>query len=177
MTAPEPWKELRRIRIFEHYGRAVDRVTFKLPSGLIDDFYIKSEGATVCTLALTNQREVVLARQFRPGPAAILDELPGGWIDLGETPLEAARRELIEETGYSGNFLSAGSLISDAYTKSVMHCFVATECHQVTLPQSTPLEPIEVSLMSLVNFRAHLKSGQITDMAAGYLALDHLGLL
>jgi ADP-ribose pyrophosphatase len=51
-------------------------------------------------VALTDDQRVLAVRQYRPAVARHTIELPSGLIDLGETPAEAARRELLEETGY-----------------------------------------------------------------------------
>src|SRR4051812_34321422 len=53
-------------------------------------------------IALTADEQVVLVRQYRVGIDALCLEIPGGMVDPGETPMEAAVRELREETGYSG---------------------------------------------------------------------------
>ena len=53
-------------------------------------------------VALTEEQRVVIVRQYRPAVEHHTLELPSGLVDAGETPLEAARRELLEETGYQG---------------------------------------------------------------------------
>jgi 8-oxo-dGTP pyrophosphatase MutT (NUDIX family) len=58
----------------------------------------------VNVVALTADERVVLVRQYRFGTEEIGLEIPGGLVDPGETPLEAARRELREETGLEGVF-------------------------------------------------------------------------
>lgn len=75
------WKELSRELVFEKYGRKVEKVIFKIQNGKESDFYIKNEGNVVCVLALTSDKKVILAKQYRPGPKKILTELPGGAID------------------------------------------------------------------------------------------------
>jgi len=73
--------------------------TYRQPDGSVADWDILAESDTVAILALTRDGRVVLARQYRPGPNRILDELPGGGIDPEESLITAAARELLEETG------------------------------------------------------------------------------
>jgi ADP-ribose pyrophosphatase len=53
-------------------------------------------------VALTGDQRVLIVRQYRPALERETLELPSGIVDPGETPLESARRELLEETGYAG---------------------------------------------------------------------------
>src|SRR5580700_9729230 len=55
----------------------------------------------VNVIAMTDDRHVVLVRQFRVGTAEVCLEIPGGMVDEGEQPRDAAARELAEETGYT----------------------------------------------------------------------------
>jgi 8-oxo-dGTP pyrophosphatase MutT (NUDIX family) len=66
----------------------------------IDDFCVIDAPSWAAVLCVTSTDEVVLVRQYRHGIAAESLELPAGVIERGETPLEAAQRELREETGY-----------------------------------------------------------------------------
>jgi 8-oxo-dGTP pyrophosphatase MutT (NUDIX family) len=53
-------------------------------------------------VALTDEQRVLIVRQYRPAVEHHTLEIPSGLVDAGETPMEAARRELLEETGYEG---------------------------------------------------------------------------
>jgi ADP-ribose pyrophosphatase len=172
-----PWKAQSRNLVFKKYSRKIEEVIFQLPNGETADFYIKQEGSVVCILALTADQHVILARQFRPGPQKILDELPGGGIDTQEDPLEAARRELKEETGYEGEVEFIGKCLDDAYSTIERFCYVAKNCRKVAEPIHTATEQTEVVLTSIEDFRKLLRSGMMTDVEVGYLGLDHLGLL
>lgn len=176
MSEIREWEEVNRERLFEKY-RVIDRVDFKTPSGTVADFYIKAEHGSAAVVALTKDSQVVLARQFRPGPAKILDELPGGNIDEGEEPIDAARRELFEETGFTGDFELVGTCLDDAYSTMERHCFVARNCIKAGDPQNSEVEITEVVLKSVDEFRRQLRSGQMTDVEIGYIALDYLGKL
>lgn len=171
------WKEIRRERVYKKYSRAIDKVDFILPNGSEADFYIKAEASAAAILAITEDDEVILARQFRPGPKKILDELPGGYLEPGESAIESIKREFLEETGYEGDFIKIGTCLDDAYSTMERHCFVATNCRKVAEPQHTDTEQTELVLKPVETFREHLRTGQMTDVEVAYLALDYLGRL
>lgn len=150
---------------------------FRLPDGREEDFTIKAEGEAVCIVALTETSDVILVRQYRPGPERILLELPGGSVDADETALDAARRELLEETGYEGEMELVGMTLDCAYSTMQRHNFVAKNCIRIQDPQPDKNEFLEIITMNLQDFRQHLRSGQLTDIETGYLCLDRLGLL
>jgi len=177
MSQTKNWKELVRKQVFQKYSRKIDEVIFELPDGSQHDFYIKAEGFAASILALTPQNEVVLVKQYRPGPKKILNELPGGFVDPNEKPQESARREFIEETGYDGDFEFVGTCLDDAYSTMVRYCYVAKNCKKIGEPQNTQTEQTEVVLVPLTKFRTQLRSGQLTDVEVGYLGLDYLNLL
>ncbi|HHY40320.1 MAG TPA: NUDIX hydrolase, partial [Syntrophaceticus sp.] len=75
--------------------------TVELPNGKIAKREVVKHPGAVVILPLTNEGEVVMVRQYRHATGEILLELPAGKRDGGEEPLECARRELEEETGYT----------------------------------------------------------------------------
>jgi ADP-ribose pyrophosphatase len=168
------WRKLGERIVYERFRRVLSR-SFALPNGDTAEFEVLAEGDAVAVLALTDSDEVILAREFRPGPEDVLLELPGGLIDEGQTPAEAARVELLEETGYEGAISAAGTILEGAYATRTKHAFTARSCRKVAEPAAGELtEPV---LMPLAEFREHLRGGRLTDVDVGYRALDELGLL
>jgi ADP-ribose pyrophosphatase len=150
---------------------------YRLPDGTEVDWDIFGHARTVAVLALTPELDVVLARQFRPGPAKILDELPGGYVEENEEVLAAAARELLEETGFAGQMELAGSTWLAGSSCTQRFVAVVTGARQVGEPHCDLGEFCEVVTIPLDGFRRHLRSGQLTDVDLGYLGLDHLDLL
>ena len=118
-----------------------------LPDGReIEDYYRidLADFALVC--AITEGDDVLLLRQYKHGPGRTCTTCPGGAIGAGETPLEAARRELLEETGFvSDAWVSLGGFVTNANQRcNVAHLFVARACHQVGEPSAPDLEDPEL---------------------------------
>lgn len=159
------------------YLRLLER-RFRLPNGQETWWDILDSGDTVAVVAVTEDGRIVLARQFRPGPMKVMAELPGGFVDAGESPAAAAARELLEETGYAGDVrVVAQTWLSGAATVR-RFAAVATGCRRVATPMAASHEedcvPVE---MTLAEFRDHLRGGQLCDVELAYLGLDALGLL
>ena len=170
------WEKLGERTLYKGWRHVLGR-TFRLTNGDEHEFEVKVEAPTAVVLALRDDGQVVLVREFRPGLEESLLELPGGEVEAGENAREAARRELLEETGYEGDLTEAGTMFDCAYSTRVRHVFVAHRCRQVAEPRPDDGEAPEVELMSLDAFREHLRGGRLTDVGPGYLALDRLGRL
>ena len=156
----------------------VEKRIYELPNGVTKDFDIKLGKSAACILALTEDNQVILSCEYRPGPDKALDELPGGHINLdNETPEAGAARELLEETGYVGDLKLVTEYYVDAYVTGRRFAFVATNCKKVETQNLDYSEDIQVKLKELPDFIRQVRAGQLTDVQVAMLGLDHLGLL
>ncbi|MGH3754725.1 MAG: NUDIX hydrolase [Pseudonocardiaceae bacterium] len=158
------------------FRRVVSR-RYRMPSGEEADWDILIGGRTVAIVALTEDDRVVLVRQFRPGPAKVLLELPGGNVDRGESVEEAAQRELLEETGFKAAALEVvAQTWLAAYATAERYAVVARGCRRVAEPKPDPgdfLEPVELPMPEFVR---HVLGGQLTDTDIALRGLVALGV-
>jgi ADP-ribose pyrophosphatase len=160
-----------------------DRVTVsiesvQLPDGRRVDDYVQIDIPDfVLIFAETAAGEVVWLRQYRHGARRVSLELPSGQIDDAETPLEAARRELLEETGYQGaNWISLGSFVQSTSQRiGTGHVFRAQDVAIVREPCSGDLEEARVELLTRDDLVAALHRNEI--VSASCLAAIALALL
>lgn len=170
------WKKLRQTSQKVGYKSVTTKI-FKMPDGLEDEYTIYgapgSQSAAV--IALTPDYRVVIARQFRPGPEAIFDELPGGSVEKGESPLDAARRELKEETGYEpGRIEPLGTNWRDAYINGRSNYFIAYDCVKTGAPQPDEREFIELALITIEELLHNATHARMSDSPAVLLAYETL---
>jgi ADP-ribose pyrophosphatase len=111
-------------------------------------------------VAITEDRRVLAVRQYRPAVERYTIELPSGLVDPGETPGEAARRELLEETGYAADDVEVlGPMLPDCgrLGNQIWSC-VAAGVRQV--PNRTPEEGIEVLTYSISELERAAANGE-----------------
>lgn len=157
--------------------RTITRKYYVSSSGAPHEFdTIGAVGAKVAAVvALTDDNQVVIAEQFRTGPERIMQDLPGGMVDEGETPTEAAVRELLEETGYQAGAIELlGVAYNDGYSNVERHFFFAQGCKKVSEQQLEEAEEITVKLLPIEDVLDNARMNRMTDALAVYYASDHL---
>src|SRR5579863_314394 len=90
----------------------------------------------VVIIALNPQKEILLVRQFRPAYSGLSLEFPSGHIEEGETPEDAARRELLEETGHAAGKLELLTTLAPGIGRFTnrMWCYFAPDARPVNDP-------------------------------------------
>jgi ADP-ribose pyrophosphatase len=143
----------------------------------IDRSVVRHAGSAVM-MAVDEKKRILLVRQYRLPADAYLWELPAGRLDPGEKPLQAAKRELAEETGYTArNWKKLSSFwVSPGYVEEKMTIFLATDLTEGT---ATPMddERIETRWFTRPEIAAMIDSGKIADAKTmiGYLRWERRG--
>ncbi len=132
---------------------------------------IRHNGITAI-VPIVEKKYIVLIKQYRYGADKIMLEVPAGTIDPGEKPLQCAKRELIEETGYHGK---EWSLIGQyyptpAYNTCVIHSYLA-HCYKQLETNFDEDEVLETKIFSVSEIKKMLRNNKFPDIKT-YISLE-----
>jgi ADP-ribose pyrophosphatase len=148
--------------------------------GRTHDFYVIEAPDWINVIPLTEDGRVVLIEQYRHGAGEVSLEIPGGMVDAGESPAEAAARELLEETGYeAGEVLFLGKTRPNpAIQDNWIHTFVARGVVYRHEPLNAGTEQTVVRVVPLERIPALIAEGRITHslVVVGFYWLGLAGL-
>lgn len=155
----------------------------QLPNGLTIDGYLRARGRDYAMIfALLEDGTAPLVRQYKQGVGRPMYDLPAGYLDApDESPLVAAQRELLEETGLiAGRWESLGHLVIDTNRGDTQaHLYLALDAQPNGRQHLDPTEAIEVSYHRPDDLRRMVLNQEIDSLAsvAGImLALAALGI-
>jgi 8-oxo-dGTP pyrophosphatase MutT (NUDIX family) len=177
MSGPRRWTPLDPELLQDCAVFTVSRAPARSPAGDAHDFYRIDSSDWVNVVPLTAGGEVVMIRQYRHGLRDLTLEIPGGLIDPGEAPIEAAGRELFEETGYrAGQLVPIGATSPNpALFGNRVHTFLATALERHGEPTNPGNEETVVELVPEVDLRGIVRRGGV-DHALVIAALHFLDL-
>lgn len=158
-----PWRVLASRSLLVRRWLEIHEQRIELPhGGVIDEFHLISAPDWVGVLARTEDDEIVCVEQYRHGAGRASLELPAGVIDAGETALDAARRELLEETGYAAEsiepLLSTNTEPSRHTNRA--HFFFAKGAKRVADQRLDPSEHIRVRLVEIAELLETIERGE-----------------
>ncbi|HET7271293.1 MAG TPA: NUDIX hydrolase [Rubrobacter sp.] len=161
------WRTLGREYVYRNPWCAFRVDEVELPDGMQIEYGVLESGGFAAVVPVTAGGHVVLVRQWRQPLSAFTLELPSGGVDAGENPEEAARRELLEETGYTAERLEhlASVHTSTGRSTEVCHLFRCAVVRDERGPQPEPTEFIKVVELSCDEAMEGIRDGTISDAA------------
>jgi ADP-ribose pyrophosphatase len=174
MTSPETpnvpaWSVTRRSLVFEaRPWLSVYEEAVRLPDGrLIEPFLSIEQPSFVVVGALTQSDKFIVRWNYKHGPRRVTLEFPGGALHPLEPPIDGARRELTEETGFvSERWTELGSFVVNGnHGAGSAHFFLARDVRYVQPPRSGDLEDAVCVEMGLADLRRNLRGGSVAVLA------------
>lgn len=165
ITEEGKWKTLKSEYLYERPWLTVRRDAVQIPNGQVnDEFYVLEYPDWINVIAITEDGRFVMEKQYRHGLGKTCYEIAAGVIEEGEKPIDAARRELMEETGYGeGEWRELMTLSGNASTtNNLTHCFIATKVRKLSKQQHLDrTEDIRVCLLNREQVLDLLVSDQV----------------
>ena len=143
---------------------SVSRTLAKSPrTGESHPFYRIDSTDWVNIVPITPAGDVVMVRQYRHGLDDFTIEIPGGMVDPGETPAQAAGRELLEETGYrAAEIVPLGGINPNpALFGNTLHAFVGRNVEWVEDVRNESTEETHVEVVSPAELRRLVRTGAV----------------
>ena len=179
-----PWKILKSTYLIKDRWLTLRADTCETGEGLlIDPFYILEKRDWAHVVGFDAQDRILVVRQYRHGSKSICVELPCGVIDESDaSPLQAAKRELLEETGCkSAHYENLGSVYANpARQTNRVYAFLAFDVRQIAEPKLDATENIEFEFVNLSTLFQLIDSGafsQSLHIASVFMALRKRNLL
>lgn len=160
----EKWKRLSVEYLFREPWLTVRKQRMELPTGaIVPSYYVLEYPAWVCVVALTKEGKMVMVRQYRVGIEKVLLELCAGVVDPEDvTFMDAAKRELAEETGYGNGTweLYMTTSANPGTHTNLTYCFLATDLEKIGEAHPEKTEDLSVELCEPEQVLEMLQKGE-----------------
>jgi ADP-ribose pyrophosphatase len=160
------WKKISSKYLSNHIYFTAREDKCERPDGqIVEPYFVVEMPPSVCAMAVTENNEVVLVRQYRHAIAETILEIPGGFIDKDEDVEKAIARELLEETGYEfTRFDYLGKITANpGLLDNFTHLYLARGGKKIAAQQLDHNEDIELLTMPVEEFRSMLHKNEIVQ--------------
>lgn len=172
------WEKLSSESIHQDKWISLRADECRLPNGsIISPYYVLEEKDWIHVIALNEKNEVLVLRQYRYAGDSVCSEIPAGCIEEDESPLQAAKRELKEETGFEADQweLVISPFANPARQTNRIYVFRATGLKDTGFKDLDDNEDIEHFFMSIKELKKKIFSGdfsQALQIASVFTTLD-----
>lgn len=177
------WKTLSSEYLLRAPWAVLRRDICEMSNGhIVPEYYVLEYPNWVSMIAVTKDNRFILVKQYRQGIQEVVLEIPGGVIDIGEDPEVAAKREMLEETGYQFDHMEklVDLMPNPATSNNITHIYLLTGGVKVQSQDLDEQEEIEVVLASpdeVMKLLSENKIGQAIHSSALFYGLMRLGYL
>ncbi|MEO6289961.1 MAG: NUDIX hydrolase [Ginsengibacter sp.] len=175
------WKTLSSEYLANHqYFTARKDKCERSDGKIVEEYFVVELSTTACALPITEDGQVLLIKQYRYPVDKVILELPGGFIDVDESPVHAMKRELMEETGYEFTNVEQVGIIAanPGVLNNYTALFLATggiETAKQNLDHNEEIEVVKMSLEELKTLFFENKIEQALHACCIFYALRKMG--
>lgn len=151
MSEIKKWDIIKSEYLIRRPWLTARRDCVRLPEGRInDEFYVLEYPDWVNVIAVTTDGDFVMVEQYRHGLGEIQTELCAGVVEAGEHHLDAAKRELMEESGFGGGEWKLLTVLSGnpSTTNNLTYCYVAEGVSRISTQHLDSTEDVAVRIMT-----------------------------
>jgi ADP-ribose pyrophosphatase len=177
----QPWKTISRKTILNHSKYlVVEDHSIELPNGrVLENWSWLNMPDYIIVVPMTEEGDFLCFRQTKYAVHGTTLAPVGGYLEPGENPLAAARRELHEETGFEApDWISLGDYVSDGnHGAGIAHLYLARGAHKVAEPHADDLEDQQLLRLTKLQMNEALAKGEFKVLAwttCVALALRHV---
>jgi len=168
------WKTIESQTLVGEYHVSVKKNKVELPDGVvIDDFYTVTIPDAAMVAAITADGRIILKSEYRYACQADVIECPAGMVEQGEEPIQTAKRELLEETGYTSDEWTYLGYTWESTSKLTNHMnlFLVKNCVKTDLQHLDSNEHLEIMTVSLEAAVEMVMGGIINANSTAHLIL------
>lgn len=163
MSGPRPWEVLRSDILIDRWWITLRVDHVRTGNGAeLEEFHVMEYPDWVCVVCRTDRGTVLVVEQYRHAIGRIIHELPGGVVSPGQDPLEAAKKELLEEAGYEAeHWVYLGRIAPEpSRHTNWAHCFFADCAQRVGDPTPEASEDLALREISSKELLQWIDAGE-----------------